>query len=68
VYAAGKWNASWKRRFFVLVDSDFIYYEDAKQAKRKGSIDISTVTELKVSCLAKAAMGTCFTCSLPMRY
>lgn len=33
----------------MLVDSDFIYYEDAKQAKRKGSIDISTVTELKVS-------------------
>lgn len=44
----------------MLVDSDFIYYEDAKQSKRKGSIDISTVTELKVS--------NVFFCSLVLVY
>jgi len=45
---AGKWNADWKRRFFVLNGSDFEFYADDQQLKQKGVIDLTTATELKV--------------------
>jgi hypothetical protein len=45
---AGRWNEAWKRRFFVLVDKELFYFEDDKQAKRKGSIDLAAASELRV--------------------
>ena len=45
--SAGKWNADWKRRFFVLAKKELVYYEDERQAKRKGAIDLANATELR---------------------
>jgi hypothetical protein len=46
--SAGKWNADWKRRFFVLADSELAYFVDEGQTNRKGAIDLTVASDLKV--------------------
>jgi hypothetical protein len=47
---AGKWNADWKRRFFVLSEGELAFYADEKAVlikKPKGSINLAGTTELR---------------------
>ena len=54
--AAGKWNAEWRKRYFVLADQELIYYADEKQQKRKGSIDLASAIDIKVGCGSKQTL------------
>lgn len=36
----GRLRAGWKRRYFILADSDFLYYENAKLRNHKGTIPL----------------------------
>lgn len=47
IMKAGKWNADWKHRFFVMSGQDLKFYADEQMTKPKGSIDLTTVTDIK---------------------
>lgn len=44
----GKWNAEWKKRFFVLSGADLDFFADEAQLKLKGSIDLSKIKKFEV--------------------